>query len=231
MAEKKEDPNGNTEAAEFFLAKLRTHMSTSRGVIHVGAHQGEEVEAYLSYGFKKIILIEANPKWCEFLSEKYKNENILIFNYAVTDLTGSVTLQIHESRLGSTEPASILDLKKFKEYYKYIKTPASVEVPAIRLDDLFEKHQLNPMDYDFLNMDIQGAELKALKGAPKLLGHLKAVLSEVHLEELYEGCASEKDIVDFLEGAGFRKVESQYRELYNEKGSFPVWGDVLFIKK
>ena len=82
-----------------------------------------------------------------------------------------------------------------------------------------------------MNIDVQGAELLAFQGAPHWLGSLDAILTEVNLLELYEGCAIEDEVVAVLGGHGFHPVESLYHELYDENSRFPAWGESLFVKK
>lgn len=203
-----------------------------RGMVHVGAHQGQEVEQYLRYGFDRIVLIEANPEWCEGLRAKFGSDSrIRIFNYAACDREGEVDLQIHTSRSGSTEPASILPMKRFKEIVATLHTARTIRVPAITLPALFQKHALEPGDYNFLNLDIQGAELLALQGAAALLPGMDAVISEVNLVELYEGGPLEEDLVRFMEARGFDKQQAIYHPLYDEKSTFPAWGECLFVKR
>ncbi|MGI0135018.1 MAG: hypothetical protein ACREBW_08695, partial [Candidatus Micrarchaeaceae archaeon] len=102
-----------------------------RGIIHVGADIGQEVPQYFDYGFKKIILIEANPQSYKALEAKFASyTNIELFNYAICDRNGDVDFHIHTSRSGSTEPASILPMKRFKEIVKSLHTTNTIRVPA-----------------------------------------------------------------------------------------------------
>jgi len=205
---------------------------TNRGIIHIGAHEGEEVEQYLAQGFQKVVLIEANPHWFEILLRKFGDDaRIKIFNYAICDRNGVIDLHIHTSRSGSTEPASILPMKRFKEIVRTLHTPNTVPVPAITLDGLFETHDLDPGEYNFINIDIQGAELLAFRGASKALAAADVVISEVNLLEMYEGGPLEEEIVKFLSQCGFEKKDVVYHTLYDESSTFPAWGECLFVKR
>jgi len=53
-------------------AGTREH-ARRRGVIHVGAHQGQEVDQYLAHGCEWIVLIEPNPDACRILRERFKS--------------------------------------------------------------------------------------------------------------------------------------------------------------
>jgi FkbM family methyltransferase len=202
------------------------------GVVHVGADVGQEVAQYFNYGFENIILIEANPECYEILLSKFGGDpRIKIFNYAICDKQGTIDFHVHTSRSGSTEPASILPMKRFKEIVKTLYTPKTIQVPAITLDALFKRHHILFTAYNFINIDIQGAELLAFRGAQKLLSSVDVVMSEVNVIEMYEGGALEDDLIGFLDQQGFDKKHAIYHTLYDQSSTFPAWGESLFVRR
>ena len=202
------------------------------GVVHVGADVGQEVPQYFDYGFENVILIEANPECYKVLLSKFADDQrIKIFNYAICDRQGAVDFHIHTSRSGSTEPASILPMKRFKEIVKTLHTTRTIQVPAITLDGLFEKHQIAFAAYNFVNIDIQGAELLAFRGAQRVLSSIDVIVSEVNVVEMYEDGAIEGDVVAFLDGQGFDRKHAIYHTLYDENSTFPAWGESLFVRR
>ena len=90
------------------------------------------------------------------------------------------------------------------------------------LDTFFQRQQLDPSQYDFWNFDIQGAEMLALKGAPKALRHAKALYLEVNTEEVYKGCAKMDELDAFLTPLGFKRVITEITPF--------GWGDALYVK-
>lgn len=216
------------------LESLLEHLSSleRRGVVHVGAHRGEEINGYLEAGFEPVVLIEANPLMCEYLARVAAGDSrIRAFHCAIADHDGFVDFHIHTSRTGSVEPASILPLKRFKEIVRTLHTPEIVRVPCRSLDSFLEENGMAADAFSLLNIDVQGAELLVLKGAERALRSIGAVICEVSLLELYEGSALEREVVAFLEGRGFRKVEGIYHTLYDETSTFPAWGECLFLKE
>lgn len=202
------------------------------GVVHVGADVGQEVAQYLDYGFRNILLIEANPERCEILRMKFGDDpRIGIFNYAVCDRLGTIDFHIHTSRSGSTEPASILPMKRFKEIVKTLHTTNTIQVSAITLDGLFEKYGLALDAYNVINIDIQGAELLAFRGAQKLIASVDFIVSEINVIEMYEDGALENEVVRFLDGQGFDRKLAIYHTLYDDKSTFPAWGESLFVRR
>jgi hypothetical protein len=71
-------------------------------------------------------------------------------------------------------------------------------------------------------LDIQGAELKALKGIVDWR-YIDAIFTEINYREMYKGCALEPEITEFLSNKGFVKVE--------EVDTGCGWGDALYIKR
>lgn len=206
------------------------HIS-KKGIVHIGAHQGQEVREYLKAGFAHIVLVEANPEWCAYLKKEFGDlPNIQIFEYAISDKEGTMEFHVHTSRSGSTEPASLLRMKRFNQIVKTLHTPSTITVSTITLDGLFGKYNLSPDDFNFLNVDVQGAELMVFKGATKTLESIDVVISEVNLVELYENAPLEQDIVSYLSRFQFDKKKAVYHNLYDEKKTFPAWGECLFVK-
>lgn len=101
----------------------------------------------------------------------------------------------------------------------------------VRLDEFFHDWCSPGNDFiphlseglDFLNMDIQGAELKALRGMGDILKQFKWAYLEVNKAELYKGCALVEDIDLYMLSYGFRRVETSW--------TGAMWGDALYCHK
>ena len=90
-------------------------------------------------------------------------------------------------------------------------------------DNIMIKERVDVDNYNFINMGVQGAELKVLKGAINILHKIDYIYSEVNVSELYEGCVLIEEMDNFLKSFGFERVETDINE-YD-------WGDALFIKR
>lgn len=223
-------PDDHVGIVRRFLRVLEPHVAV-HGVIHVGAHEGQEVDAYLAHGCGRIVLVEANPEACRILRERFgARPEVDLIEAAALDEVGTATLRIHTSRSGSTEPASVLELKRFKEILPTLETPRTVEVQAARLDTLLEQNGIDAAEFQLLNVDVQGAELRVLRGAELTLAAVDAVLTEIHIVELYDGAASELEVDEFLAARGFERADFVYHELYDEQGTFPAWGEALYVR-
>ncbi|HKU68674.1 MAG TPA: FkbM family methyltransferase [Candidatus Baltobacteraceae bacterium] len=221
-------PDDHDLTTRLFLNALREHVDV-RGVVHVGAHRGQEVAHYQRAGISQIVLIEPNPSNYAYLEAEFgKNSDITVLPYAITDFDGHVEMNVNHSRTGNDESSSILRLKRLAEIVPTVQTVETVRVASRRLDTLYDSSALRGCN--FLNIDIQGAELQALRGARAFLRDVDAILIETNLIEMYEGCALEPQIEDELNSLGFDCVERVYHELYDAAGRFPAWGECLYVR-
>lgn len=88
----------------------------------------------------------------------------------------------------------------------------SVTLPTIRLDTLVENHGIDGKSYDFWVVDLQGAELLALRGCGALLAHCRALYVEVSMVEVYRGGVLWDELRRRLEERGFEPLWQPVRE-------------------
>jgi FkbM family methyltransferase len=230
MIERRIAPDDHRASIEHFLDRMRGVGPLST-VVHVGAHAGEEVDSYRAHGAERVVLVEANPATCDDLRERFDGTaDVDVLHAAVTDHDGEARLLLHTNARGGTESASLLPLRELGRIVPTLETPATVDVQARTLDSLLAGASVDPRDVGLLVLDVQGAELRVLRGAPRALTGARAVLTEVALIDLYEGAALEADVVRELERAGFDPIDALYYELYEGDRRFPAWGDMLFAR-
>lgn len=226
MSERRVVADDHGATIEHFLSRLTGPLNT---VVHVGAHKGEEVDAYRRHGANRIVLVEAGPGNAAALQERFgAAHDVLVVHAAATDHDGTEQLLMHTNRRGETESASLLPMKRLGEIVPTLQTEDTVEVPAATLDALLERAGIAAGSIGLLVLDVQGAELLVLRGAVGALASARAVLTEVALIELYEGAASEEEVAPLLEAAGFALSDALYYELYEGDHRFPAWGDCLY---
>jgi FkbM family methyltransferase len=203
------------------LHKLCQQYSISpRGVIHIGAHEGQEMQEYQVMGADKVLFVEANPSVFERLKLHIAGiPNVWLANCAISNQNGTVNLRVNSHDMSS----SILPLKLHKEIYPGMLEVDQVTVTSKTLDSLMQESPLNSSEFNILVIDIQGAELLALQGARETLKYIDAISTEVNCEELYEGCALIDQVDDFLKVYGFQRVAVA-------TPSHPSWGDAFYVK-
>jgi FkbM family methyltransferase len=199
---------------------LTHYQIPARGIIHVGAHVCEEMPIYLKAGAQKdkILWFEANPSVVE--RTKKRDPEIDVYSYAVSDVTDqTVSFNI----TNNFQSSSILQLKKHKTHYPNIKVTSIINVSTIRMDDFFERYNYDPANYNILNMDVQGAELKVLIGFDSLLKNFDLIYTEINVAELYDGCCTVNDLDKYLSTYNFIRIKTFMTP--------KEWGEAIYIKR
>lgn len=192
-----------------------------KSVLHIGASHGEERDAYQNNGVEAVLWVEAIPNIFEKLKE----------NLGVDDgqrYLGhtAVNACIHETsgleldfNISSNEgqSSSIFELGTHAEVHPDVVYTHKIKVKTKRADEIL------PYAPDMVNLDIQGAELLALKSM-SWIDKVKYVYTEVNSKELYVGCALIGDIDEYLAQFGFERVETVW-------AGETFWGDAFYINK
>ena len=185
-----------------------------RGVLHVGAHYGQEIETYLACGFDPIILIEANPvvferlsrhvafwrDWIAVLHERYgmaRLPRIIPIQTAASDRCGHAALHVAEH-----DPQSSI----LAPLDPQIRARGTIEVVCGTLDRILADQGVPSSAVGMLSMDVQGAEGMVLAGASELLREVDIVLTEVSYEPRYRRGVSAEEIDGILTAAGFEET-------------------------
>lgn len=192
-----------------------------KGVCQIGMHHGQEISTYVKHNIKNIIGFEPVPDTFKVLQENVKNypdTNIILVNKALGNTTGKISMNIETANQGQSN--SILRPDIHLNDYPHIQFHSKIEVDIMKLDDY---NDVDLSNYNFLNIDVQGAEMLVFEGAVKTLEHIDYIMTEVNFANVYDGCALLGDLDTFLGNFGFSRVE-----LYE---ATPHWGDAFYIKK
>ena len=171
----------------------------------------------LEYPRTRLSGSEANEKIYSMM--KSINPSLKLCNLTVSDVDGK---EVEFIITNNGQSSSILEL----EYHK-VAHPTIVEVErkvqkTTTIDTFYHENKIDARSYNFVNMDIQGAELLALKGMKSSLKYVDYLYLEVNTKPLYKGCALMSEIDAYLDSYGFRRVETQMTE--------HGWGDAFYIK-
>ena len=66
------------------------------------------------------------------------------------------------------------------------------------MDTLINENNIDIKNYNFLNLDIQWAELMALKGFGNFINDFDYIYTEVNIDELYEKCVLLGELDEYL---------------------------------
>lgn len=198
---------------------LQKHMiKPVHGILHVGAYLCEELKEYNALGYKNIIWIEADPDTYAQAKTIYPNERIL--NYLVTDVDDE---NINFNVANNGESSSILNFGTHFKHHPSIEYVSQKTLRSKRIDTIYKLNNIDEKFANFLNIDIQGVELLALKSMGKLLDNFDYAYLEVNTEEVYEKCALLDDIKAFMADHNFELTLLGMTDAY--------WGDAFFVKK
>ena len=160
-------------------------------IIDVGAALGDYSKAvHFIYPDAKIYAFEPVPQSFEVLKTvANKINNLQCFNLALSDNEGETEFHLNEFSFSS----SLLKMTDtHKEIFPFAKNEETIMVNTIKLDDFCKNERIvfGSEKYILLKIDVQGLELKVLKGATKLLKEIDVIQLEVSFMNFYEGQAS-----------------------------------------
>ena len=183
----------------------------------MGAHKAEESIGYDEAGWGHVYWVEAQPiRASELRSQLNVTRNTVIELAAWDSEVASMTLHV----TNNSESTSLLEMGTHRVHYPDISVVKEVKVKAGRLD----KHLPKGANFNFVNLDIQGAELQALKGLEEYMSQVQWIYSEINFEDLYVGGTTIYALDEFLKRAGFVMAA---RIRVPKVG----WGDGLWIRK
>lgn len=217
-----------------------------KGVIVVGAHWAEEHNEFLKCGIKGFVYIEPSkesfremvrtsfcfnlpegsiPEWVfnsgnSYLSDYQGDIGVIAvtnFNVACAEKEGNMVMYVSHQNQGQSNSLLKPELHT-KQHPEIIFDDAEV-VKVVTLDSLPIKKE----EYDFLYMDVQGAEGLVLKGATETLKHIKVIYTEVNRGQTYSGNMEIEEMDRFLSDYGFKRVETYW------PSPNWTWGDSIYI--
>ena len=187
------------------------------GVLHVGAHNAEESEDYRTFQWGKVIWVEAQQDLINSILKKLDPAMNTAIHATVWSQSG---IEMVFNVASNTQSSSLLNFGSHEADYPDITVTNSHKVITETLESVI------PPDakFDFINLDIQGVELQALKGLGKYFDQINWIYTEVNKEEVYKDCSKVKDIDEYLEGKGFKRIATRW---IRGQG----WGDALYVRK
>jgi FkbM family methyltransferase len=190
-------------------------------VLHIGANTGQELEYYSALGMEGYH-IEAIPEVFKRLSMKcLKAKSQFAIQACVSNVSGEiVNFNISSNNAHSS---SMLEFKEHAKIYPDIHFTNTIPLLTTTINELIKLNTI-PEDINYLVLDIQGAELLALKGANNLLerSNLSGLYIEVSNCELYSNGSNFTELIDFLRPYGFYLHSVRF----NQNG----WGNAFFLR-
>jgi len=201
------------------------------GCLHIGAHDGLEIQKYSDCGIPHCILFE--PQMQHFVNcfNAASSTNYEAHKLALGSSEGTITMHCEP---GGQSSSCLLPTKHTVQYPEIVFNKRE-DVTMTTLDT-FMHERTDKLQYNFINIDVQGYELEVFKGAVKTLEHIDYVYSEVSRLDLYEGCVLVEELDEFLSKYNFKRVLTDWAGIPNpvtqpELGTDGTWGDALYVKE
>jgi FkbM family methyltransferase len=202
------------------LHELTGLLPSQPVILEAGAHDGTDTFR-LAVAFPKasIHAFEPVPPLYERLCRRFRRiPNVNCYPYALSDHAGQTNLVI--SGGVNDASSSILQPQQITSFHPEITFSTAIAIDCTTIDIWARSHRLNRIDLMWL--DMQGAELSALKAATSILPTVSVIHTEVFLKELYRGAPLYNEVREWLEERGFC-VSKEYL----------MWedsGNVLFVR-
>ena len=187
-----------------------------KGIIHIGAHHGQEYTSYIKGGIINIMFFEPATANFKILKDRV-NKGVKLFNLALGNETGEREMYIETANEGMSN--SMLKPGTHLIHYPHITFDKRETVKIDKLDNINFDRQL----YNMINIDVQGFELEVFRGAIESLKYIDIIYTEVNTEEVYKGCPLISDIDTFLGKMCFHRIAESFK--YS-----PAWGDAIYIR-
>jgi FkbM family methyltransferase len=203
---------------------IQRYNLSIRGVIHIGAHTGQEYPEYAQCGIKHMMFFEPlvhsykelQKYLATFAPPNDRLEGVETFNMALGNEVGVREMYVETFNHGMS--SSLLRPKAHLQMYPRI---------VFHKRELVRVNKLDNIDFDcslfnMINIDVQGFELEVFRGAAMTLDHIDVIRSEINMEEMYEGCVLVYSLDLFLACHGFKRV-------LTDDGP-KRWGEAIYLK-
>ncbi len=170
-------------------------------IVEVGARDCRETLGFAElFPSARIFAFECNPDTLPACRAAAQGQSrIRLVEKAVAEFGGKVKFYAANP---ATNPGASSLLKASGRYALEQYRQSEIEVEAVNLKSFLEAESIPRID--LLWMDIQGAELAALKGLGARLADVALIHAEVEFEEIYAGQPLFPEVRTFLRSQGFR---------------------------
>ena len=216
---------------------LKQKINKDPIVFDVGGNKGQSVTKFKKI-FDKPIIHTFEPIKSEFeiMSKKFENDkNVYLNNFALgeneTEKNFNISAQTGASSFYNINKNSNWIKVRSKEYNTSIEQFVSInKVKISTLDNYCLKNNVDQID--LLKIDTQGYEDKVLQGSLNILKNnkIKAIVTELMFDNVYEKYFSFSDIEKFLLPNNFRMVGIY---LYSNSlfGNLTFFADIFYLNK
>ncbi|QIZ71785.1 FkbM family methyltransferase [Oxynema aestuarii] len=217
-------------------------------ICNVGSRKVNQQDDYATQGWEifaprlNIYGFDADLDACDRANSDLKHRQVnwkeKHIPIALSNSVGLSTLYVTQHPMcSSLYPPNEIYLDRFTGLPELVNLDFSIEIETTTLDDVCITEKIS--EIDFLQIDVQGADLQVLEGASKILS--KSVLTiqvEVEFSELYSNQPLFADVDIYLRKHGFTLFD--LTKAYRRRRHSPIhstvhpgqllWGDAFYFR-
>ena len=189
--------------------------NTPLRIIDVGARGGLQDEWTPFFDVVEWVGFDADPEESERLNSIFRadSKNCQVYPYAISGKRGKCTMHFAQfpDSSGIIEPNPKFLQRLYSVTQENLRTIKTIECESTTLDDFLEKENVQPFDY--LKIDVEGAEADVLEGAKESLkaSNVLGVKTEVWFGPLKDATAFAR-MDTLLRQYGFHLFDLQSRK-------------------
>lgn len=182
-----------------------------KGVIHIGAGTITEAPDYDAVFQGPIYWFEATRESYLIGEENIKPyPNMKQFNVVLSDKNEEIDFFMAANEHNERSSSSLLPLKEHLKHHPRVKQAETRKVKARAFDDFMKVLKIDLTDVNIAIIDVQGAELKVLKGMEKhLINNVDELIVEVNTIEMYEGNPKPEEVEEYLASLSFKIINQE----------------------
>jgi FkbM family methyltransferase len=195
-------------------------------IFDVGANRGNTINAFFkTFPSAQIYAFEPIDELCQTIVGKFGNiPNLKLHCKGISDKEEEITFYVNKSLdTSSFLPSQKTGLNSDAQ----VKTVREIKVVVTTIEEIVVRENVSHIH--ILKLDIQGSELKALKGAASLLANQKIdiIYTEAYFIQQYKEQPLFYDIADFLKVHGY-VLQDIYNPIYGQNKL--AWCDAVFVR-
>jgi len=177
-------------------------FSNVRGIIHVGAHVGQEYQDYNDHFFSDVPIhwFEPQEDIFKILLDNLKDKkNNYFYNFGLG--AENSKLKVWKESENEGQSSSFSQPQKHTKIYPHIKFNEAEELEIRTLDSFGIK------EANVLVIDAQGFEMEVLKGSLETLNEIDHIFCEINSDKLYKDSPTVDELNSILNPNGFHLKE------------------------
>jgi FkbM family methyltransferase len=213
---------------KYIYKSHKNFMISPISLLDIGARWGLQrpwsqypIDYIKYYGF------DADKNECDRLNKINKNKNIKYINAALSDEESEEILYVTKEpgRSSIFKP----NTKLIKHFYDNEGFDVINQIPitTTTLNKVIEKEVIKP---DFMKLDVQGAELKIIKGSNQIHSNILGLEIEVEFIDLYEGQPLFSEVNEYILSMGMElyDLNRYWAKRKVMKPGFSQRGQIIF---